>query len=179
MVPGEVPQVHGEGHPRNWRKGLAQRCAGHCTSQRGQGYHYPQWEVARRGPHRQSPLPLKSAGIHTELHQVPTYGGKPATKFLASLGPDVLTSGGSIRVKPSLELPEYPHVFAAGDAIDWNESKQFLPIFTQVPVIIANIKSLVENKPLVKEYKGSPVKVVMVTNGRVSTPPLERHKIPY
>ncbi|KZV66545.1 FAD/NAD(P)-binding domain-containing protein [Peniophora sp. CONT] len=96
---------------------------------------------------------------------VPAFGGKPATKFLTSMGSDVLTSTGHIRVKPNLELPDYPHVFSAGDAIDWNESKQHVAIIVQAPIVVANIKSILDAKAPAKVYKGA-FKGLIVTNGR-------------
>ncbi|KZV66544.1 FAD/NAD(P)-binding domain-containing protein [Peniophora sp. CONT] len=96
---------------------------------------------------------------------VPAFGGKPATKFLTSLGSDVLTSTGHIRVKTNLELPDYPHVFSAGDAIDWNESKQIVAVLAHVPILVANIKSILDGKAPAKEYKGA-TPALLVTNGR-------------
>ena len=99
---------------------------------------------------------------------MPAYGGKPATKFVASLGAEVLTSTGHIRVKPNLELPDYPHVFSLGDAIDWDEAKQIVSVLAQVPILVANIKSILAAQAPAKEYKGA-MKALLITNGRVST----------
>ncbi|VDC06531.1 unnamed protein product [Peniophora sp. CBMAI 1063] len=96
---------------------------------------------------------------------VPSFGGKPATKFVASLGSDALTSTGHIRVKPNLELPDFPHVFSAGDAIEWDEPKQVVSVLAQVPIIVANIKSILQAKTPAKEYKGA-MRALLITNGR-------------
>ena len=89
---------------------------------------------------------------------------------MTSLGSDALTSAGHIRVKPNLELPDYPHVFALGDAIDWNESKQVVSVLAQIPIVLANIKSILNAKAPAKEYKGATV-AMLVSNGRVSLGP--------
>jgi len=58
-------------------------------------------------------------------------------------------------------------VFAAGDIADWPEEKQFGKTVGQAAVVAENIVSYLANKPLRKEYTGSP-EILILTNGKVS-----------
>jgi hypothetical protein len=57
-------------------------------------------------------------------------------------------------------------VFAAGDIVDWPEEKQFGKTVGQAAVVAANIISYLADKPLRKEYTGSP-EAIILTNGKV------------
>jgi len=57
-------------------------------------------------------------------------------------------------------------VFAAGDIVDWPEEKQFGKTVGQAAVVAENIVSYLADKPLRKEYTGSPEAIVL-TNGKV------------
>jgi len=57
-------------------------------------------------------------------------------------------------------------VFAAGDIIDWPEEKQFGKTVGQAAVVAENIVSYLADKPLRKEYTGSP-EAIILTNGKV------------
>lgn len=71
-------------------------------------------------------------------------------------------------MKPTLQLVDYPHIFAAGDVIDWSEQKQAAKTASHAGVIVKNILSLLAGKSdALAEYKGSP-ELIFVTNGRVS-----------
>ncbi|KAF9471448.1 FAD/NAD(P)-binding domain-containing protein [Pholiota conissans] len=97
---------------------------------------------------------------------VPTRGGGPNTKFVASLGPDVLTTSGTIKVGPTLQLVNHPRIFAAGDVVDWNEQKQAIKAAGHVNVIATNVLVLLElskKKPVL--YKGA-AEMIVITNGK-------------
>ena len=94
-------------------------------------------------------------------------GTRPNTDFVRSLGPDVLDERGFIRVKPTLQVAQFPEIFAAGDAIDWDEQKQAAKASGHTPVVVANLLSYVAGKPLQKRYKGSP-EMIAVTDGKVN-----------
>ncbi|KAA1467965.1 FAD/NAD(P)-binding domain-containing protein [Dentipellis sp. KUC8613] len=96
---------------------------------------------------------------------LPTFGARPATEFIASLGSDVLTSQGNVKVLPSLQLRSYPNIFAAGDVIDVNEQKQLAKTAGHAGVIVANVLSILAGGSATKEYKGSP-EIILVTNGK-------------
>ncbi|KAI3604034.1 apoptosis-inducing factor [Moniliophthora roreri] len=99
---------------------------------------------------------------------VRTWGAKPDTDFIgSSLGPDTLTSRGHVKVKPTLQLPQYPNIFAIGDIIDWNEQKQAGKIGGHVSVVLKNITSYLSGKAITSEYKGS-TEMILITNGKNS-----------
>ncbi|KAL1950022.1 hypothetical protein VTO73DRAFT_5144 [Trametes versicolor] len=92
---------------------------------------------------------------------VPSYGARPNTDFISTLGQNVVTSKGTVRVNEFLEVPGHPGVFAGGDIIDWDEQKQAAKAGTHAQVIIANVTSFLEGKPLKKAYKGSPELIII------------------
>jgi len=99
---------------------------------------------------------------------VRTSGPRPNTEFLASsLGADILTEDKFVRVSPQLQVFGHPSVFAAGDIVDWPEEKQFGKTVGQAAVVAENIISYLGNKPLRKEYTGSP-EIIILTNGKSS-----------
>ena len=99
--------------------------------------------------------------------QVRTSGPRPNTEFLASsLGSDILTAEKFVRVSPQLQVFGHPSVFAAGDIVEWPEEKQFGKTVGQAAVVAENIVSYLANKPLRKEYAGSP-EAIILTNGKV------------
>ncbi|KDR73138.1 hypothetical protein GALMADRAFT_125165 [Galerina marginata CBS 339.88] len=95
---------------------------------------------------------------------VPTRGPRPNTKFVQSLGPNALTSAGYIKVTPTLQVPDHPHIFAGGDVIDWNEQKQAFKAQAHASVIAKNVLSLLNEKSLVP-YKTA-FEGVLLTNGK-------------
>ena len=98
--------------------------------------------------------------------QVLTTGPRPNTSFISTLGPDVLTDRGTVRVNPTLQLVSHPDIYAAGDVIDWAEQKQAAKAGAHAAVIIANILSVVAGKTPVAQYKGS-LEFIVITNGKV------------
>ncbi|KAF8648461.1 hypothetical protein AX16_006264 [Volvariella volvacea WC 439] len=96
---------------------------------------------------------------------VPSRGGKPNTGSIATLGDDVLTSQGFVKVKPTLQLVNHPQIFAAGDIIDWKEQKQVGKCMGHSSVVAANVLSLLSDKPVQKMYKGTP-EMIFICNGR-------------
>lgn len=103
--------------------------------------------------------------IHTDLVVV-TSGPVPNTGMIGnSLGGDVLTPRGNVKVLPTLQLPSQPSIFALGDIIDWQEQKQAFKSYAHGSVIAANILSLVNGSKAQKKYKTGP-ELIVVTNGR-------------
>jgi len=100
--------------------------------------------------------------------QLATTGPKPVTSFVASLGKDILTPSGFIQVKPTLQIEGYPHIFAGGDAIQWNEQKSARKAFQHALTIFTNLQALLKdpNTAVLKEYK-TPPEALMLTNGKV------------
>jgi apoptosis-inducing factor 2 len=108
---------------------------------------------------------LLRAIVHDQ-RQVPAFGGRPATDFLKDMGDKILTSSGYIRVTKTLQLPGYPNIFAAGDAIESKESRQILQCNGHAAVIAKNILAMLNGAQLTNEYKGSIV-AILISNGRV------------
>jgi len=100
--------------------------------------------------------------------QVPTRGPRPNTKFIASLGSDVLTSSGYVKVLPTLQLAFHPRIFAAGDVIDWKEQKQSAKVAGHASVVANNVFVLLGQKKAMINYKGA-TEAILITNGKVRT----------
>ncbi|KAG6840624.1 hypothetical protein C0991_005476 [Blastosporella zonata] len=94
-------------------------------------------------------------------------GPRPNTAFVSeALGTAALSSLGLIKVRPTLQLPQYDNIFAAGDVIDWKEQKQSAKAAVHGAIVAANIQALLNNKSL-KPYKGS-MEMIVITNGKAS-----------
>lgn len=94
--------------------------------------------------------------------------------ILESLGEDVLTERGNVKVLETLQLPSHKSIFALGDIIDWDEQKQAFKSYSHSSVIADNILNLLDTvskdegaKEGQKKYKKGR-EVIIVTNGKVS-----------
>lgn len=96
---------------------------------------------------------------------IPAFGARPNTSVAATLGDDVLASDGCVKVRPTLELPGHPGVFAVGDIIHWRECKQAAKGNAHLAVVAANVLSLLAGQPLKKEYKGS-IEMIVIPIGK-------------
>jgi len=94
-------------------------------------------------------------------------GPKPNTDFIGeSLGHEVLTKTGLVKVEKTLQLSSHPVIFAVGDIVDWDEQKQAAKAIGHAPVVVVNIVNLLAGRPVRKEYGGFP-EVIAVANGKV------------
>jgi len=107
------------------------------------------------------PFPLLTLAL-----KVPTFGGRPNTSFIKTLGSDVLSTAGYVRVKRTLQLDNHPRIFAMGDIIDWKEEKQAFKAMGHVPIVVNNVMALINDKSKFKEYKGA-YEIIALTNGKV------------
>lgn len=99
---------------------------------------------------------------------VPTFGPRPNTAWIATLGPDVLDQRRLVRVKPTFEVVGHPGVFAVGDITDWNEQKQGMKYPLHAEICAPNVLSFLDGRPQTRTYKGS-TEIILIPLGRVST----------
>jgi len=93
-------------------------------------------------------------------------GGRPNTEFIASsLGSDALTKKELVRIKPTMQLADYPNIFAVGDVTDIAEQKQVGKYPGHASIVAPNIVSLVNGAEVTKEYKKSP-EFIFITLGK-------------
>ncbi|KZV77413.1 FAD/NAD(P)-binding domain-containing protein [Peniophora sp. CONT] len=95
---------------------------------------------------------------------IPSVGGRPATEFIASLGADALNERGQVRVKPTLQLQGHADIFAAGDAIEWDEQKMMAKYPKHADVVVANVVSYLKNGSASRSYAGQS-ELIVLTNG--------------
>lgn len=93
-------------------------------------------------------------------------GGTPNTSFVNTLVP--LTAQGRVPVEATLEVKGHPGVFAAGDAIDWEEQKQYAKIKNHETVVVQNVLDRLAGREPSKRYAGS-TELIVITNGKVCT----------
>lgn len=99
--------------------------------------------------------------------QVQTRGPSPNTGFVSdSIGAASLSDRDLIRVRPTLQLQDYSHIFAGGDVIEWKEQKQAAKASPHGVLIAGNIMALLNGGKL-KDYKGA-MEMIVATNGKVS-----------
>lgn len=111
-------------------------------------------------------LARKKHAIEADL-VIPMRGVHPNTQFLSSsLGEQIVTKEGYVKVLPTLQLREHPRIFAVGDIIDWDEHKQGVKCAAHVSVLTSNIGSLLENKRVKAEYRDSH-DAIIISNGKV------------
>ncbi|KAJ7216241.1 hypothetical protein C8J57DRAFT_1149682 [Mycena rebaudengoi] len=93
-----------------------------------------------------------------------TGASHPNTAFIKSLDADALTPAGFVKVKPTLQLFNYPNIFAAGDAIEWKEQKQALKCYAHAKVITKNVANYNKAAPLNNYATG--FEAIILTNGK-------------
>lgn len=106
-------------------------------------------------------------GTHFESADlvIPAFGSRPNTAIVSSLVPSPLSSNGSLKVKPTLEVQGHAGIFAVGDVVDWNEQKQAAKGANHLGIVVPNVVSYLEGQPLKKAYKGSP-ELILIPLGK-------------
>lgn len=101
-------------------------------------------------------------------YQISARGPRPNTSFISSsLGSGVLTDNGYVKIKSTMQLTSNPHIFAAGDIIDFPEQKQVGKYYRHADIVAANVIALLENQRTMKEYKGPAFEGMFLTIGKV------------
>jgi len=104
-------------------------------------------------------------GLHIDADLiVPTWGGRPNTSLVMSLGPELLTPSGRVKVEGTLLIKGYQDIFAVGDIIDWSEVKQVAKYTGHSATVVSNIKSILEGRQPSTVYK-SMFEVIALNNG--------------
>ncbi|KAF5319250.1 hypothetical protein D9619_008328 [Psilocybe cf. subviscida] len=84
-----------------------------------------------------------------------THGTKPNTGLISqSLGREVLSQSGYVKVRPTLQLEARADIFAVGDIVDFPEQKQALKAQAHAAIVAANILAFFRGGAL-KDYKGT------------------------
>ncbi|KAI9465731.1 FAD/NAD-P-binding domain-containing protein [Lactarius psammicola] len=96
---------------------------------------------------------------------VPTFGSRPGTGFVKSLGSGVLNARGQIKVTPTFQIESHPNIYAIGDVIDWAEQKQAAKAPKHAQIAAANILSQLSGSSPSKKYTGQP-ELIIITNGK-------------
>ncbi|THV02169.1 FAD/NAD-P-binding domain-containing protein [Dendrothele bispora CBS 962.96] len=96
-------------------------------------------------------------------------GPVPNTSYLATSSlSSVLTPKGTVKVQPTLQLPGYSNIFAAGDIVEWDEQKSAAKAgLGHAPIVLKNLQEYLNGGNKMKEYKGS-MEMIIVTNGKSS-----------
>jgi apoptosis-inducing factor 2 len=97
---------------------------------------------------------------------VPTFGSRPGTAFVKSLGSNVVNPRGQIRIENTFQLKGHSNIYAIGDAIDWQEQKQAAKAPKHAQIAAANILSQINGDEPKKTYSGQP-ELIIITNGKV------------
>jgi len=105
---------------------------------------------------------------------VPTYGSRPGTGFVKSLGSNVLNARGQIKIENTFQLKSYSNIYAIGDVTDWQEQKQAAKAPKHADIAGANILSQISGGVPKKAYSGQP-ELIIVTNGKVRCSVLPSH----
>ncbi|KIJ39265.1 hypothetical protein M422DRAFT_175306, partial [Sphaerobolus stellatus SS14] len=106
----------------------------------------------------------KGASLNADLI-LTAFGGRANNAWVGeSLGLDVLSKAGFVKVKTTLQVQGYDHIFAMGDMIDWKEQKQAFKTQSHRAVVATNILPVLEGQAPKKEYN-SMGEGIVVTNG--------------
>ena len=89
------------------------------------------------------------------FQQIKSHGGTPNTKFIQSLGEDVVTSRGLVRTNPTLEVVGHSGIFCIGDVVDNNERNRLAKYGKHANVVIKNIFQRLSGKEPTTKYGGA------------------------
>lgn len=88
------------------------------------------------------------------------------TSYLEGFLPDSVDTKNRIKVNESLQLLEYPHIFAGGDVTSINEEKTARKAELHADIISTNIIRLKQGKSLVKYKSGTSPMVISLGDNR-------------
>ncbi|KAH9973762.1 FAD/NAD(P)-binding domain-containing protein [Lactifluus volemus] len=85
---------------------------------------------------------------------VATFGSRPGTGFVKSLGSDVLNSRDQIKINATFQLESFPNIYAIGDVTNWTEQKQMAKAPKHAQIAAANILAQLDGGVANKKYSG-------------------------
>lgn len=97
---------------------------------------------------------------------MPTFGSRPGTGFVKSLGANALNPRGQVKIENTFQLKSYPNIYAIGDSTDWQEQKQAAKAPKHAEIAAANILAQIGGSAPKKTYSGQP-ELIIITNGKV------------
>ena len=97
---------------------------------------------------------------------MPTFGSRPGTGFVKSLGSDALNPRGQIKIENTFQLKSHSNIYAIGDVIDWTEQKQAAKAPKHAQIAAANILAQIGGGAPKQVYSGQP-ELIIITNGKV------------
>ncbi|KAI0045633.1 FAD/NAD-P-binding domain-containing protein [Auriscalpium vulgare] len=96
---------------------------------------------------------------------IPARGGSPATAFIKSLDPEVVTPRGLVKADPTLQVTGHPGVFCAGDVVDNSERNRLGKYAKHASVVAANVLAHLKGRPVSKRYRGS-LEIISISLGK-------------
>ncbi|KAJ7637250.1 FAD/NAD(P)-binding domain-containing protein [Mycena polygramma] len=162
----EVTVVHGQRllfndtYPDRFRKAAANHLI-------GRGVKIQLDSIVENAPAEIGPATVVTTSglqLTADLVLKTTGATRPNTDFINSLNTDVLTSAGFVKVQPTLQLLNYPNIFAAGDIIEWKEQKQAIKAGAHAALVTKNVLSYINGAAL-KTYSTG-FEAMLVTNGK-------------
>lgn len=104
--------------------------------------------------------------IETQL-VIPATGQSANNELVRTLPDQINPENGFIRVQPTLQLKDYPNIFAVGDIADTGAHKAVRPGMAQAAAVAKNIRSLIDGNKPTEKYTVSPAGIHL-TLGLVS-----------
>ncbi|KAK4056997.1 hypothetical protein OIO90_001897 [Microbotryomycetes sp. JL221] len=108
---------------------------------------------------------LGSAGIVKADYVMVAVGNEPNTSLVSRFDSSATNSFRLVKTKPTLQLESHDNMFAIGDITDTDETKLMFYATSHVPIIVANIVSLIKGQQASKTYKAQGRGTIVVTCG--------------
>ncbi|KAA1473408.1 FAD/NAD-P-binding domain-containing protein [Dentipellis sp. KUC8613] len=96
---------------------------------------------------------------------VASTGGHPATGFLSSITPSILSPSGRVRTEPTLQVVSHPDIFCLGDVVDNEERLGIGKYRSHAKVVCANVLARLRDGPAKDTYGGS-IETIAISMGK-------------
>lgn len=91
-------------------------------------------------------------------------GMTPNSELMKELSPESLNNG-FVKVKPTMQIPEFDHIYAAGDVSDHTDVKIGHYAWMQGAAALTNIRHQIRNEP-VEPYKSKDLALIKLILGK-------------